>query len=232
MWKMVVSDLCYEFKPGLKKAFKKFINWYSYLYLLGMAPILLHISSDRLLCYYFAIVPMILAAISFTIYSGRPSKAFYLCPLSTAQREQYFLISWGIRAGVPSLLSLLLESALFLVGKLSLITALVMIASNIFLSMMVNLRGNTKDLGGEDKRFAYYDLWNALALGLGMFVIIFLSAIIDDIETPRFTDVGGGLILVLFFFDVLATLVIIVKYFHPVMEKMIEYEEEIKGGGI
>lgn len=226
MWKMVASDLYCEFKPGLKKAFKRFLNYYAYLYLVCFAPILLHLSGKYLLYYYFAIIPMIFSLLFFTIYSGRPNKALYLCPLSAAQRKQYFLISWGIRAGLPSLLSLFLEGALFFSGMLSLSMALLVIASITFLSMTINLRGNAQNLGRGDKKFAYYDLWNALVLILGILVVILLSTMVGDLRDPRFNDFGGGLAIFLFFLCALTTLIVIVKYLPPVMEKMIDYEHE------
>lgn len=225
MWKMVLSDMRYGIKPGLKKVFKQFINYYIYLYLMFLAPVILHLSGKYVLFYYSAILPMIFSMLLFTMYGEGVNKTLYLCPLSREDRRQYFLISWGIRAGLPSLSSLLFESVLCICGWISPITALLVVSSIVFFSSALGLYRNTQEISRQDSRLAHHGAWSAAVLLLGLFDIIFLAAIVGDVEEPRFTVGEVVLTLVLFFAHALTALTVILKYFRPVMEGLVCYEK-------
>ena len=225
MWKMVFSDLCYGIKPGLKKVLKNFVNYYFYFYLMFLAPVFLHLSGWYFVFYIFSILPMIFAMLLLTMYGDGVNKALYLCPLSEQERRQYFLISWGIRAGLPSLLSLLFEGIFCISGWISPLVAVLVVISIALFSAALGLHSNMQEISRADKRLTYHSIWFAAVLFVGLFDVISLTLMVSDVEEPEFTKLEIVVALILFFAHALTALTMIVKYFRPVMENLVCYEK-------
>ncbi|MDE7325707.1 MAG: hypothetical protein K2N63_05450 [Lachnospiraceae bacterium] len=236
MWKMVWGDLCYRLKPGLKQLSKQFLNYYLYLYLLGFLPLFFEFTWQYLLFYYAGMVPMILAMIFSSVFGGDVNKVLYLCPLSEAERKQYFLVSWGIRALIPSALCLLFEGILCGMHLISLGTALLVVLTVIFFSAVMGMYGgfmvrNADGVAQTDGMPPGYTVCGVVSLLLGIFTMVFLGAVVGDVEEPRFTGGEVGVMLLLFFLHGLTALFIHVKYFRPLMEHMICFEKMERGKG-
>lgn len=225
MWKMVLSDLRCGIKPGLKKSFKRFINFYCYLYLMFLAPVFLSLSGKYFLFYYAFIIPMVFAMLLFTMYGDGVNKALYLCPLSKQERKQYFLIMWKVRAGLPLLLALLFQGALCISGWISPLIAVLVILSILFSSVVLGMYSNMQEMSRVDKRLVYHGAWYAVVLILGLFSGIFLVAIVGDIEEPRFTGMEVTVGVILFVAHALTSLAALVKFSRPVMENFVCYEK-------
>ncbi|MDE7212369.1 MAG: hypothetical protein K2O03_13130, partial [Lachnospiraceae bacterium] len=161
----------------------------------------------------------------FSMYGDGVNKALYLCPLSKQQRRQYFLIMWKVRAGLPSLLALLFQGALCISGWISPPIAVLVILSIVFSCVVLGMYSNMQEMGKADKRLVYHGIWYAVVLILGLFSVIFLVAIVGDIEEPRFTGMEVTVGVILFVAHALTSLAAIVKFSRPFMENFVCYEK-------
>lgn len=234
MWRMVLDDLRYGMKPGLKQMFSRFGSWYFYFYLMSLAPAISRISGRRLLVYYFAFLPMLLALMLSRMYAGRVNKTLYLCPLSKRDRQSYWLISWGICAGAPGVLSLLLNGALLATGILSLPAFAVIIVTNVLFSAAVNLycrpvKDTARFMEQSYPLPGYYEVWNAAVQLSGLLAIFFLTAFVEDFSEPKFISTGVLVVSALLLFcHALLSALMIAKYFRPVMEHTVQYERVVR----
>lgn len=233
MWRMVLDDLRYGAKPGLKQMFRQFGSWYLYFYMLFIAPMIFHLENKHLLVYYFAFLPMFLALMLSRMYAGRANKVLHLCPLSRGERKRYWLISWGIRTGAPVLLSLLLNGILLLLEIFSLPAFAVIVITNMLYSAAMNLYCQpVKDATRfAEQRYplpGHYEVWNAAVQISGLLTIVFVTAVVGDFQEPRYSTTGEIVVsLLMFFCHTLLAFLMIVKYFRPVMEHAVTYEDMV-----
>lgn len=230
MWKMVWNDLRHGFCPGLKQILKQMINYYLWLYLLGLFPVISEFSGRDLLVYYAGMLPMLLAILFASIYGSGGNIVFYLCPLSEEERRRYFMIFWGIRAGIPVLLSILSEGLLCVLGLISMPTFWLAVLTVAFFSAVQGMYGGIMNREEEGiarvKRMPPgYTVWGVLTLMLGLFTMVFLAGVVSDLEKPRYVGPERIFFLILFFCHALAALLAALKYFRLVMERMVCYED-------
>lgn len=231
MWKMVLGDMRYGAKEGVKQVFREPGSWYIYFYLLAFAPVFFDIGGGYLLSYYFALVPMLLALLMSRMYAGRADKALYLCPLSREERKRYWLISWALRAGAPVLLSLLLNGALLALGILSLLPFVLVAATNFLYAAAVNLycrpvRDSSRFMERRYPLPGHYEAWNVAVQLFGVITILAATGLADDLrKTEGASAFDTAAVLALFFCHALPAVLMLVKYFRPVLEHEAVYEE-------
>lgn len=229
MWKMVAGDLYHGFKPGFKRFMKQTAYIFPMIFWnLLIAPLIL-VSGQYILLYYAGMLPMMSAVILFGVYAGTVNKVFYLCPLSGDERRKYFVVSWGIRAGLPVFFSLLFEAVLCLLNRVSLQTAFLVVLTVAFFSAAMSvyagsMNRNSSGAARSGGMPAGYTAWGAVILMLGIFAMFFLTALVGDVKKPRFNGMVTVFMWMLFFAHALAVLFVTARYFRRAIGCMVCYE--------
>lgn len=234
MWKMVCNDLRHGFYPGIKRILKQFANYYFYLYFIVIAPVIFQFSGHHLLVYYAGILPMLIAMLLAVMYGAVVNKAFYLCPLSSAERRRYFIIAWGIRTGIPVLLSVFLTGLLLALHDISPQMFCFILLTVTFFSAAEGMYGGVAGRGepgmAQEKRMPVgYTVWRIIILFLGIFTMVFWTVVADDREKLSLSALEWVFFWLLFFSHILAVLFTVAKYSRLVMERTVCYENAVCG---
>lgn len=118
-----------DFRMGLKK--EVFIDifrnngWFSYLYLLGAAPLIMGVYKrvSFTITYYALIIPFVLIFLLARILPMRLPKIIYLCPLNEQERRSYIITTFWMKMLISMLLFLVADGVLMAYGYLTVIGA-------------------------------------------------------------------------------------------------------------
>lgn len=102
MYRKVIRDYIYHFKDAIKGI--HWSDWFPFIYLGMIANLTLLKDTAMALSFGSIWIPLMIALLLSRMYGGIIPKAFFLCPLSSTQRQSYARVGIIIRTGLSLIL--------------------------------------------------------------------------------------------------------------------------------
>lgn len=108
MYRKVIRDYIYHFKDAIKRI--HWSDWFAFIYIGMIATPTFSKRTDMALSFYSIWIPLMIALLLSRMYGGIIPKAFFLCPLSSTQRQKYARAGIIIRTSLSPILFTIFNS--------------------------------------------------------------------------------------------------------------------------
>ena len=186
-------------------------------------------------CYYTYGIPMLVGIFLTRACPNRINKTLLLCPLTFAERKHYVYTGFAIRIVISLIIFLVLNIPMYILGDLNKIYFWIesayylfyVIGLNVYVPPIVSARNSYEKKYNLPK---YYNFWEACNHFWG----IFGGAVMVDqfrLEKHELLSFGVLGICILGGIEIICVIVLVSKYFRPVMEQAMLYESCIQEEG-
>ena len=179
-------------------------------------------------CYFSYGIALLFGIFLTRACPNRISKTLVLCPLTQAEKKQYVHIGFVMRVLLSLAIFLVLNIPTYVFADMNMVNLLFefvyyliyIIGLNVYVPPMVSSRST------YERKYnlpSYYNFWENFHQIIGMLGMVVM---VDEFRLNRkgLFDMGGLWVSIFGMLEMLCVVILIVKYFKPVMEQAIQHE--------